>query len=129
MARLMCCTLGPCSIYTLLWPVHVVRSSLQLQAAAPVQVATASASTLPSLWAVAIADAALQFDSVTSLAETLDEAAIWGLLQSQDLCISENHLLHLVHTWCVRNQPEAFPKMAMHIDYGLLTSEQVRMQA
>lgn len=72
------------------------------------------------------AEAILQFGSVTSLAATLDEAAVWSMLTSQDLCISENHLFHLVNTWCARNQPEIFLQMAMYIDFGQLTQEQVR---
>ena len=72
------------------------------------------------------AEALLQFGSVTSLAATLDEAAVWSLLTSQDLCISENHLFHLVKTWCARNQPETFLQMAMYIDFGQLTQEQVK---
>lgn len=69
----------------------------------------------------------LQFNSITDLAETLQEADMWSLLQSHDLCISEDHLLHMVKTWCLRHQPQAFQQMAMHIDFGRLSFEQVRL--
>ena len=69
----------------------------------------------------------LQFNSVYSLASTLDEAAVWDLLTSQDIGIAEHQLLHLVKTWCTRNNAQLFQHMTMHIDFGLLTHQQVRM--
>ena len=78
-----------------------------------------------ALFAVS-AEGRLRFGSISSLATTLDEEDVWDLLTSQDLCVAEDQLLHLVKTWCKRHrQPEVFQKMIMHIDFGLLTHEQV----
>ena len=71
----------------------------------------------------------LHCTSVSGLADTLDEAAVWDLLKAQHVCIGEHQLLHLVKTWCNHNKPETFQQMVMYMDFGLLTHEQVHCQA
>ena len=66
-----------------------------------------------------------QAQSATSLAATLDEEAMWELLLSQDVCMSEEQLLHIVTEWCKAHAPDQFLQMMMHIDFGRLKYEQV----
>ncbi|KAL3143108.1 hypothetical protein ABBQ38_003381 [Trebouxia sp. C0009 RCD-2024] len=74
------------------------------------------------------AEQALQTSSATGLATTLDEADIWALLFSQDICMSEEQLLHLVTQWCKAHASAQFLQMMMHIDFGHLNHVQ-RMYA
>lgn len=71
------------------------------------------------------AEQALQTSSATGLATTLDEADIWALLFSQDICMSEEQLLHLVTQWCKAHASAQFLQMMMHIDFGHLNHVQV----
>ena len=68
---------------------------------------------------------ALQAQSASGLATTLDEADIWTLLASQDICTSEEQLLHIVTQWCKAHASDQFLQMMMHIDFGRLKHAQV----
>lgn len=68
---------------------------------------------------------ALQAQSVTSLATTLDETDMMALLSSQDICMSEEQLLHIVTEWCKAHASDQFLDMMMYIDFGRLTHAQV----
>ena len=67
----------------------------------------------------------LQAQSANSLGTTLDEDDIWDLLTFQDVCMSEEQLLHIVTEWCKAHASDHFLQMMMHIDFGRLNHEQV----